>query len=139
MIIILNSIFLAIGIALLIFDYFYIKDKQKTYENRLKRYINGGFELLGVGILISVLVFFDLGFEEFTIAKPIMIVGFVVASVFYTLILVEWYYLYKQIRSFIPEKILQEFKFKFRGIVIYGLVYCFSILFYIFHLSIRLG
>ena len=131
---IINTIIILFSFALLTFDYFYIKNEAKDLENRIKRFVFGGIEVLLIGIAIIALTLLGAKIPEIDIViETYLLVIFVIISLgIYIGLLFLWNVLYKILQKQFFKKQLPT-KYRFKSISIYGLIYCFGILFYLIY------
>lgn len=137
-ILILTSVTILFSIFLIGIDYSFIKNQSHCLEDRIKRYIFGGIELLMIGALIIILCLF--GIKNVTIAvDTISLLLIILFSILiYIMIVLLWNKLFsffdndlKKIeRSKIDGKSFQK---KYKSITIYGLVYAFGVMFYLLY------
>ena len=128
-----STIILIASIFLISFNYIFMKKTASDLETKIKRYVFGGIEVMGIGAVLVALTM--IGSRELDILNDgtLIIIAVLFALVTYITLLVLWREMFKTINSQISKKTINDFKYKFKSISIYGLVYSFGILFYIMY------
>lgn len=137
-ILILTSVTILFSISLIGIDYSFIKNQSHCLEDRIKRYIFGGIELLMIGALIIILCLF--GIKNVTIAVdtiPLLLI-ILFSIIIYIMLVLLWNKLFSffdnDLKKIEHSKIDgKSFQKKYKSITIYGLVYAFGVMFYLLY------
>lgn len=130
---IINTIIIALSLLLIFYDYKYINNETNDLENKLKRYIFGGIELMLIGIVLVALSIFASKNIDIEVKPILLAIAILISVLIYINIIILWNRLYAVFLKKISKKTLNDFRYKFKSITIYGLVYSFGILFYILY------
>lgn len=138
-VLILSSVTIFFSILLIGIDYSFIKNQSHSLEERIKRYIFGGIELLIIGAIIIILCLF--GIKDVAIAvdtMPLLLIILFSISIYIMLVL-----LWNKLFSFFDQDLRKiersksvggtSFHKKYKSITIYGLVYAFGVMFYLLY------
>lgn len=126
---IINTILLIFSFLLIGYNFVTVKNANKNIETRIKSFVIGGIQLLVIGIVLVALSI--IGSRELIvdIDGSVIAILIVVCIIIYISLLFVWNKMFKYLENYFYKKNSIARKFKLKSISIYGLVYCFGVLF----------
>ncbi|MCK9470994.1 MAG: hypothetical protein WC006_03075 [Bacilli bacterium] len=126
---IINTILLIFSFLLIGYNFVTVKNANKNIETRIKSFVIGGIQLLVIGIVLVALSI--IGSRELIvdIDGSVIAILIVVCIIIYIFLLFVWNKMFKYLENYFYKKNSIARKFKLKSISIYGLVYCFGVLF----------
>lgn len=133
---IINTLLVLSSIAVLIYDYMYIKNSKNNIDSRIKRFIFGGIEVLLFGIALVTLSITGSRNLNVEVKPFILIIMILIAIIVYICLIILWNKMFAYFNKYFSKKSMINQKYKYKSISIYGLVYSFGILFYLIYIVV---
>jgi len=139
-ILIINTFLVISSLAVIVYNYNYIRTRSHKLEYRIKTYLFSGIELFLFGTVSIILSFILVKEMELSLYA---IIGGLISIIIYIIIISLWNKLFKSIDEELDKIGVKDKQnpntyygigHRFKSINIYGLMYAFSIFFYLLSL-----
>lgn len=133
---ILDTLLVLLSSYLIFRTYRFTKNEENDIEARIEKYIFGSIYLLGIGIFLAAISIIASRKLDTNIEPLWIAISSFIALLTYVFLIYLWNKMYSFIKTNLSKRIPMNHAFKLKSISIYGLVYSFGILFYLFYLIV---